>query len=89
MQIVGVSFDEPEVNQAWAEEEGFSFDLWTDDDRTLALAYGAATSASQPYASRKTVILDAEGELVLVYDSVSVSAHPADVLEDCQILFGP
>ncbi len=89
MAIVGVSFDEPETNQEWAEEEGFSFELWTDDDRTLALTYGAATSADQAYASRKTMILDQDGALVLVYDSVGVSAHPQDVLEDCEILFGP
>lgn len=89
MAIVGVSFDEPEVNQAWAEEEGFAFELWTDDDRTLALTYGAATRPDQAAPSRKTFILDAEGDLVLVYDSVGVSAHPQEVLEDCQLLFGP
>lgn len=85
---MGVSFDDPEVNEAWAEDEGFSFDLWTDDDRTLAVTYGAAANASQAYANRKTMILDATGELVLVYDSVGPSSHPQQVLDDCTVLFG-
>ena len=42
MQIVGVGFDEPAVNQGWAEEEGFLFELWTDGpERPLAVHYGA------------------------------------------------
>ena len=71
-----MSFDEPEVNEEWAEDEGFSFELWTDDDRTLALTYGAARSADQATASRKTMILDATGTLVLEYESVGVGAGP-------------
>lgn len=88
MAIVGVSFDAPEDNQAWAEEQDYAFELWTDDERALALAYGAADSASQAFADRVTVILDERGALVLVYESVGVGIHPRYVLEDCQILFG-
>lgn len=89
MKIIGVSFDPPEENQAWAEEEGFLFDLWTDHDRTLALHYGAATSATQSAASRVTKVLDADGVLVLEYTGVVVGTHPAQVLHDCENLFGP
>ena len=90
MAIVGVSFDDYETNQAWAEEEEYLFELWTDDDeRTLAVTYGAAANTSAPYAARITVILDAESNLVLEYlTDISVGAHPNEVLEDCQALFG-
>lgn len=89
MTIVGVSFDSPEKNQAWAEAESFTFDLWTDDDKTLALYYGAASSETQRTADRVTVVLDETGTVVLEYTDVSVSTHPQEVLEDCTVLFGP
>lgn len=88
MSIVGVSFDSPSKNQSWAEDEGFEFELWSDDDKTLALYYGAASSSSQAWADRLTRILDSDGTLVLEYDYVSVGVHPELVLEDCQALFG-
>lgn len=88
MAIVGVSFDDPAKNQEWAEKEGFTFELWADDDRTLALAYGAASSASQPFADRVTKVLDDQGNLILEYPKVSVGVHPGQVLSDCQVLFG-
>ena len=88
MQIVGVSFDDPATNRAWAEDEGFGFELWTDEDKTLALYYGAANSPSAGFASRVTKILDASGTLVLEYEVSSIGTHPAQVLEDCIALFG-
>ena len=88
VHIVGVSFDSPSKNAAWAAEEGFAFELWSDDDKTLALTYGAARNASQSYADRVTKILDASGTLVLEYEVTSIGTHPQDVLEDCTALFG-
>lgn len=85
---MGVSFDSPSKNNSWAEDEGFSFELWTDDDKTLALTYGAIEDSSAPWADRVTRILDADGVLLVEYDKVSVGTHPAKVLEDCQLLFG-
>lgn len=88
MAIVGVSFDTPAKNLEWAAEEGFSFELWTDDDKTLALYYGAATSQTQQTASRISKLLNSDGTLLLDYFSVGVTNHPQEVLEDCQALFG-
>ena len=84
-----MSFDDPATNLAWSDREGFPYELWTDADRTLAVTYGAAANTSAPYAARITVILDAESNLVLEYlTDISVGAHPNEVLEDCQALFG-
>ncbi len=84
-----MSFDDPDENADWREEEGFEYELWSDADRVLALAYGAASSSSQTIASRITVILDADGVLVLEYLSdINLGTHPIEVLEDCEILFG-
>ena len=85
---MGVSFDAPDRNANWAADEGFQFELWTDDDRTLAVAYGAAASSSARFANRITVVLDSDGNQLLEYEVSSVGTHPAAVLEDCELLFG-
>jgi len=86
---VGVGLDTPSTNQAWAEDEKFQFELWTDDDKTLGVTYGALSSTSDNSVNRVTMLLDEKGELLLEYtDSIDVGTHPDDVLEDCQILFG-
>lgn len=81
--------DTPEENAAWAVDEGFQYELWTDDDGTLGLTYGALTDADDAYPKRITVVLDADGMLVLEYlEDISVGTHPGQVLEDVQLLFG-
>ena len=86
---MGVSFDNPDVNASFASGEGFQYELWTDTSRELALTYGAASSSDQSAASRVTVVLDADGDLLLTYDvGFEFGAHPAQVLEDCEALFG-
>ncbi|MCB9761770.1 MAG: redoxin domain-containing protein [Alphaproteobacteria bacterium] len=87
VEIVGVGFDPPSETGPWVAEEGFQYEIWTDDARTLALTYGAATSATQSSPSRVSVILDAQGDVALEYPRVNFNAHPAEVLEDCQVLF--
>jgi peroxiredoxin Q/BCP len=90
VQIVGVGFNPPEAMQAWAEDEGFTYELWTDTDRTLALTYGAAKREDQSSPSRITMLLDAEGRLLLEYvGAIDTGTHPNDVLTDCEALFGP
>lgn len=86
---MGVGFDEPEVNAGWAEEEGFLFELWTDDEKSLALYYGAVQGERQTYPDRISRLLDADGYVLLQYDDVATGTHPARVLEDAQALLGP
>ncbi len=88
MAIVGTSFDAPEANATFKENNGFQFELWSDADRTLALYYGAASSEAQAMASRVTMVLDEEGGLVLEYGSVNPATHSQQVLKDCLALFG-
>lgn len=86
---MGVSFDSPEKNKDWADDEGFEFELWSDEERALAVYYGAASSTSATWADRITVLMDEDGDVVLEYrENVNVGTHPAQVLEDCQTLFG-
>lgn len=86
---MGVSFDPPATNQAWATDEGFAFDLWTDDARALALHYGAADAPDDAAPARMTFLLEPSGEVALEYrEGLDVATHPDDVLHDCRVLFG-
>ncbi len=86
---MGVSFDTPSANADFAAAEGFEYELWSDTDRTLALTYGAASSESQAYADRITVVLDENGDLLLEYlEDINVGTHPILVYDDCVKLFG-
>lgn len=87
--IVGASFAGPEKNADWIAAESFNFEVWDDDDKTLALYYGAVKNKSAPFPDRITKVLDADGTLILEYvDAINVGTHPADVLDDCQKIFG-
>jgi peroxiredoxin Q/BCP len=88
VHIVGCGFDTPEDNQAWAEDEGYEYEIWTDSNKTLALTYGAASSKSTSYPSRVTVVLDEKGMLALTYAVSSIGTHPAQVLSDVTQLYG-
>ncbi len=83
---MGASFADPEHHASWAEEEGFGFEIWTDDDHTLAEHYGAAeVDAVVPL--RQTFVLDAQGMLLLQYtDGVTTGTHPAKVRSDLRLL---
>ena len=85
---MGVGFASVGDNKTWHTNEGFQFELWSDTDRTLALYYGAASSASQGFPSRVTKILDNQGNLLVTYDDANFLTNPYNVLEDCQYLFG-
>lgn len=86
---MGVGLDSPADNLEWSDEEGFTYDLWTDDDAVLGVTYGALTGERDSSVSRVTMLLDADGDLVLVYvDTLDVGTHPAKVLDDCTALFG-
>ena len=70
-------------------EQEYLYEVWTDEDRELAMHYGAASSSSAFIPDRITVLLDANGDLLLEYlDGTSAGSHPQEVLDDCELLFG-
>ncbi len=83
-----MSFDPVEANAAFREKYSFSFELWSDASRALAIHFGAAVDPSNASPRRHTVAIDAEGVQVLEYRSVmNVLGHPQQVLDDCKALF--
>jgi peroxiredoxin len=92
VQVIGVSFDSPEKNAIFKANEEFTFPLWSDEDKGLAMTYGAADSTWALFASRITVVLDPQGDWVLNYPADVVSAkslyvHAQTLLDDLALLF--
>jgi peroxiredoxin Q/BCP len=80
--ILGVSFDTPEENAAFAKKFGFPYPLLSDADRRMALAYGAADDASARTARRVSCLIDEHGKVLKHYLQVAAREHPGEVLAD-------
>jgi len=82
IRVVGVSFDTPEDNAAFAEKHQFGFPLLSDSDHAVAVAYGACSGADARYPDRVSFLIDEHGMIEKVYDQVDPRDHPARVLAD-------
>lgn len=80
--VVGASFNSVEQNAAFAKKFDFKFPLLCDTGRTLGMAYGACDTATAGHAKRVSVLIDEQGKIARVYDSVNPREHPAQVLAD-------
>lgn len=88
VQVVGVTFEPPSASEEMATQRRLDLELWTDDQKTLALTYGAIASTEEVTPHRRTVLLDPDGALFLVYDPVNVVTGAASVLNDADAVFG-
>jgi peroxiredoxin Q/BCP len=77
--VLGVSFDAPEKNRAFAEKHGFPYRLLSDEDRTIGLAFGAAESAADGYARRYTFVIGPDGRVEQAIDTQDFAGQ-ADAL---------
>jgi thioredoxin-dependent peroxiredoxin len=82
IRVVGVSFDSPEDNAAFARRYEFAFPLLSDADHSVALAFGACAGAGARYPDRVSFLIDEHGAIERVYDQVDPRDHPARVLAD-------
>lgn len=82
IQIVGVSFDPSDRNEAFARKFDFKFPLLSDVDRKIALAYGACSDAKAQHAERISFLIDEHAKIARVYDNVDPRDHPAKVLAE-------
>ena len=82
MQILGISFDSPEANAAFAKKFSYNFPLLCDTDRKIGLAYGATDDPKASSAKRISYLIGADGKVKKAYGSVKPAEHPAEVLQD-------
>jgi len=77
--ILGCSFDSPADNKAFKDKFDFPYDLLSDADKSMSIAYGAAESDSAR-PSRVSVLIGPDGKVAENYETVKPPEHPAEVL---------
>lgn len=78
-EIVGVSVDSPESHNKFCAVHGLGVTLLTDEDGKLGTRLGILRPSGSH--ERTTFILDPEGNIVKIYESVTVGGHAQNVLD--------
>lgn len=80
MAILGISFDPPAQNKAFAEKFAFPFPLLSDTTRQVGLAYKACDSAADGHARRFTYVIGADGRIEQAIDTKDPGTQAAALL---------
>ena len=80
--VVGVSLDKTAANQKFADKYSFGFDLLSDLEHDMALAYGAIEEKDARSAKRISYLIGPDGKILKAYATVKAAAHPEQVLGD-------
>lgn len=90
---MGISYDPPEDNKAWAEMMSFEFPLLSDPDRSIADSLDVSRQPPHPLFAlprRVTYLIDPEGVVAEAYDvGRNIQGHGQEVLETLRALAGP
>jgi thioredoxin-dependent peroxiredoxin len=78
--ILGVSFDTPAENKAFADKYHFNFPLICDTDRKIGTAYGANADPDKG-AQRVGVVIAKDGTIKEWHAKVDARSWPAQVLQ--------
>jgi thioredoxin-dependent peroxiredoxin len=85
--ILGVSLDDVESHQEFAEKYSLPFTLLSDAEGDVARAYGVLTRMGPlHFARRETFIINPEGRVAHHYGRVNPDEHSAEVLSELQRL---
>lgn len=86
-EIVGISLDDVESHQAFAEKHGLPFTLLADEGGAVAKDYGVLRNFGvAQLASRQTFLISPDGLVARHYEKVDVDTHSAEVLRDIEAL---
>jgi len=86
-QILGVSLDDVESHQEFAENHNLPFPLLADTEGETSTAYGVKTRMfGMTVAKRHTFIIGPDGKIAKHYDKVKPAEHSAEVLADLKEL---
>ena len=85
VKVLGVSLDDEQSHQAFAEKYHLPFTLLADTDHSVSEAYGVYGEqrwGDKTYmgVARKTFLIDKEGRIKKVFDKVNVEQHADEVL---------
>jgi peroxiredoxin Q/BCP len=86
-QILGVSLDDVESHEKFAENHGLPFPLLADTEGKAADAYGVKTKMfGMTVARRQTFLIAPDGKIAKHYKKVKPAEHSAQVLADLDAL---
>jgi peroxiredoxin Q/BCP len=77
--VLGISFDTPAENKAFAEKFGYTFPLLCDVDHKIGMAYGACRTPKDKYAMRLTFVIGPDGKIEQAIETKD-PAHQAEEL---------
>ncbi len=79
--VLGVSFDTPEDNKAFAEKFSFPYALLSDPTRAMGLQYGAAEATEKSsYAKRVGYLIGPDGRIKAAWPKADTKTFAQDVL---------
>jgi peroxiredoxin Q/BCP len=86
-EILGISVDDVESHQAFAEKHGLPFTLLADDGGQVAESYGVLRNLGvMKIANRETFVIAPDGTIARHYEDVDPDEHSAQVLADLETL---
>lgn len=75
--VLGISMDDEASHKAFKEKFDLPFPLIVDSDGQIAKAFDVEGGG---YAKRVTFVINGEGTITKVYDSINTETHASDVL---------
>lgn len=75
IEVIGVSFDNPESHKAFIAKHHLNFSLLADTDGKIADAYGVRREPGKNMARRASFLIDKTGKIVHVTDVPSADVH--------------
>jgi peroxiredoxin Q/BCP len=89
--VVGVSKDSPKSHQKFIDKYKLNFTLWSDEEHKLQEAFGVWQKKKfmgREYMGtiRATFIINPEGKIAYVFESVTVDGHGEAILEKLEEL---
>jgi peroxiredoxin Q/BCP len=85
--VLGVSLDDVESHQEFAEKYHLPFPLLSDADASVAIAYGSLSKFGPiKFAKRHTFIIDPKGQIAKIYREVKPKEHSDQIISDLKTL---
>jgi thioredoxin-dependent peroxiredoxin len=79
-EVIGISGDSEKSHQKFAKNHNLQYILLSDSDRKLRQAFGVPTSLFGLLPGRVTYVVDLNGTIQMVYNSISDKGHVSNAL---------
>ena len=90
-RVLGISFDTPADNTAFAEAQSFSYPLLSDVDKAVGAQYQTVRDPQHKFANfpeRHSYLIDPSGIIRKAYEVTDLAGHADEVLKDLAPLKG-